>query len=539
VKETPCVVGRVTSGGGAWKADLQPGDEVIKIGNLENPRYRDLQTRVPVSNAKNGIEFVIKRPEVDEPMNVTLYPNNSIGIPLVGITPSAQLRLGEEMAAIPDTAAAAAKPPLKPNDRISKIDGEEVKSYRDLQKAMLPRVNETIRVTVLRPPEDLYKSLKESKDEKLTPDEIERRLDAASESIEVEIPPTPVRDVGLVMTMGPITGVQVGSPAEKAGIKSGDVLVSLDGKSIGNPLTLPNRLAAIAKQDGTVKLDVERTTDGKKEMVPITIKPRNPQWNYPINLMFDPVSADAIGVAYDVIAKVVSVQPDSPAAKADIIPGDVITKFQFLYPKEAKEEASKADKKDADPKAKADAKDAEKKVEKKDSDVYDIDDKMKAWPFLIFDGLTAQDRGFALRSATFTQIARSVGEAFQLGGRETIDNLLLVYRFLQRIGRKDGISVKMMSGPVGIAREAGRRVQEGFSSFLLFLTMLSANLAVINFLPIPVLDGGHMVFLAYEGIRGKPASERVIIAFTYAGLIFILTLMLFVLSLDLEWISRR
>jgi regulator of sigma E protease len=69
--------------------------------------------------------------------------------------------------------------------------------------------------------------------------------------------------------------------------------------------------------------------------------------------------------------------------------------------------------------------------------------------------------------------------------------------------------------------------------------MLSANLAVINFLPIPVLDGGHMVFLAYELIRGKPASERVVVAFTYAGLIFILSLMMFVLALDTGLISRR
>ena len=69
--------------------------------------------------------------------------------------------------------------------------------------------------------------------------------------------------------------------------------------------------------------------------------------------------------------------------------------------------------------------------------------------------------------------------------------------------------------------------------------MISVNLAVINFLPIPLLDGGHMVFLLYELIRRKPASERVIVAFTYLGLIFILSLMFFVLALDTGLISRR
>ena len=64
----------------------------------------------------------------------------------------------------------------------------------------------------------------------------------------------------------------------------------------------------------------------------------------------------------------------------------------------------------------------------------------------------------------------------------------------------------------------------GFGNLLIFLTLLSANLAVINFLPIPVLDGGHMVLLIYEGIRGKPADERVQEILTWIGLIFILTL---------------
>ena len=80
---------------------------------------------------------------------------------------------------------------------------------------------------------------------------------------------------------------------------------------------------------------------------------------------------------------------------------------------------------------------------------------------------------------------------------------------------------------------------QGTAKLLLFLTMLSANLAVLNFLPIPLLDGGHMMFLIYEGIRGKPANERVQVVLTYVGLIFILALMVWVLGLDFGLISRR
>jgi regulator of sigma E protease len=83
-------------------------------------------------------------------------------------------------------------------------------------------------------------------------------------------------------------------------------------------------------------------------------------------------------------------------------------------------------------------------------------------------------------------------------------------------------------------KQAAAHAEQGFSTLLIFLCMLSANLAIINFLPIPVLDGGHMVFLTLEGIRGKPVSERVFMAATYAGFVFILTLMVAVISLDIS-----
>ena len=70
--------------------------------------------------------------------------------------------------------------------------------------------------------------------------------------------------------------------------------------------------------------------------------------------------------------------------------------------------------------------------------------------------------------------------------------------------------------------------------FILFLGMISVNLAVVNFLPIPVLDGGHMVFLLYEKLRGKPASEGVRVGATYAGLLLLGCLMIFVLVLDIR-----
>ncbi len=117
-----------------------------------------------------------------------------------------------------------------------------------------------------------------------------------------------------------------------------------------------------------------------------------------------------------------------------------------------------------------------------------------------------------------------------MGGRETVDAVLHVYLFLQKLGSQ--ISIKVLGGPKTIAQAAGNAAYDSVSQLLIFLTLLSANLAVVNFLPIPLLDGGHMVFLILEGIMRRPVSERVQIAFHYAGFVFIISLMMFVLGLD-------
>jgi regulator of sigma E protease len=149
------------------------------------------------------------------------------------------------------------------------------------------------------------------------------------------------------------------------------------------------------------------------------------------------------------------------------------------------------------------------------------------------------ERGLAYSSLTMERKASSFGEAVRLGKDETIDSLLLVVRFLRKIGTQ--VSPMSMGGPGTIFAVAGQSAEAGLSHFLLFLCMLSANLAVINFLPIPVLDGGHMMFLAYEGITGKPLNEKWFMRLTYAGFLFILLLMVFVIGLDVnrfvEWIQ--
>ena len=162
--------------------------------------------------------------------------------------------------------------------------------------------------------------------------------------------------------------------------------------------------------------------------------------------------------------------------------------------------------------------------------------KVKVEPTVV-EGAFTPDRGFNLMPISKTRVADSFGQQVQYGWDETVDALLMVYRFLQKLGTQ--VPLTALGGPITIARAAGMHASEGLAQLLIFLTMLSANLAVINFLPIPLLDGGHMVFLLWEGLRGRPAGEKFVMAMHTAGFVFIITLMLFVLSLDFGLIPRN
>jgi regulator of sigma E protease len=141
-------------------------------------------------------------------------------------------------------------------------------------------------------------------------------------------------------------------------------------------------------------------------------------------------------------------------------------------------------------------------------------------------------RGLWLASDKRLQKADSFGEALTLGLQETGNFIGQIYQNLRGIITRR-VSPKNFGGPIAIFTMAYRIAQDPYR-FLLFLGIISVNLAVINFLPIPVLDGGHMVFLVYEKVRGKPAPKRVLEAATYAGLAFIVLLMISVIYLDLS-----
>ena len=94
------------------------------------------------------------------------------------------------------------------------------------------------------------------------------------------------------------------------------------------------------------------------------------------------------------------------------------------------------------------------------------------------------------------------------------------------------ISPRMLGGPVMIGEMAGDRARWGIVQLLKFVAMFSLNLAILNVLPIPVLDGGHIVFLAAEKVQGRPVSPKWRIRFSQVGMVLLILVMLYVTKND-------
>jgi len=100
------------------------------------------------------------------------------------------------------------------------------------------------------------------------------------------------------------------------------------------------------------------------------------------------------------------------------------------------------------------------------------------------------------------------------------------------------VSLKLVGGPIFIAQTAGETAKMGFSNLLTFMGVLSVNLALVNILPIPILDGGHLVFLLIEKIKGSPLSIKQRAFMQQIGMVFLLALILLVTYNDLvRWLK--
>ena len=125
-------------------------------------------------------------------------------------------------------------------------------------------------------------------------------------------------------------------------------------------------------------------------------------------------------------------------------------------------------------------------------------------------------------------------QALAMGFQETWKLGILVYMTIDRLLFKQSVGVEQLHGPVGIVHVGSRVANRGFMYLVFFLAMISVNLAVLNFLPLPIVDGGLFLYLVYEKITGRPPSITFQNWAALLGLVLIGTLFITTFYFDLE-----
>ena len=510
----PASVGRVSYGSNAWLAGWQPGYDLVGFSesDVASHFYRftwDLRYAVIGGGMDNttGIPFRIVNRDGISSIN-KVQPRQSG-------KDSKQVTIGIIAASNATVVSAESAKQLQIGDQVIAVDGVFIERDKhgpnpDLlgwhaTELIAADPTKTLTLTVMR----------------------------AGKKLQVSLPPVALKQPDVRFGMGPVVGVISGSVGDEAGFQKGDVIQSFNGEPVGDPVTLPQRMANLTGE--RVVFQVLRSSDEEAQSTQeITVE------SLPISHFLTPAAPystgclQGLGVAYGCDNIVVASELDA------VQPGDRLDSVQLVKTK------ANQDKIDA------------RKLQKQPLGDY------LSW-FYIHQTGQASLPGFNLqlnfsrdhseqqivvipewqdstenfsweRGIMFAPLerlhqARGWGEAFQLGLRRTGQDMS---RVGQTIGWIAGgkASVSDLGGPVMIIKVATDEAAVDVTRLLLFLTMLSANLAIINFLPIPILDGGHFVFLTIELIRRKPVSERIQGSLSMIFLVALLGFMLFVVSND-------
>lgn len=294
-----------------------------------------------------------------------------------------------------------------------------------------------------------------------------------------------------------IGGVEAGSMAAKAGLNAGQEIVAIDGEPTVGWSAVNLQLVRRLGESGTLQLLVREqgsTTDSPRELV-------LDNWLKGTDEP-DPIRSLGIRPWRPALAPVLAeLDPKGPAQAAGLKTGD---RLLALDGQELTDWQQVVDWVRVRPDTKI--------MLRVERDGAQIDvpvtlaarGKEKVVSGYLGAGVKAVDwPPQMLREVSYGPLA-AIGE----GARRTWTMSLLTLDSLKKMLFGE-LSVKNLSGPITIAKVAGASAQSGVADFLNFLAYLSISLGVLNLLPIPVLDGGHLLFYLIEWVRGRPLSDRV------------------------------
>jgi regulator of sigma E protease len=513
----PAVIGGVAPGSPAYSGGLRAGDEVVAINGYRKIDFVTMKRMTAFSGAGEVLHLEIKRPGRKDPLPLDIEPRREPGAEMktMGIIPADDVVIAEPPYVAPPGVldSAALKVPLKSGDRIVAVG---------------PEGGEAVPISNAH---GLYALLARYRNQPLEV-VLERTSGTGTEvkttTLHAVVPPARFVDFGFRLAHEGILAVRADSPAGRAGFRAGDRILTVDGDRDFDPMRLPDYCYTHAGQ--TVTFEVSRGTTGRSETLTLVATPDDtPLWVEPP--LGPALDVPGLGLAVKIGPRLVGVRAGSPAARAGLRPGEEIQKIGL--PTQMKNRPWRVleltGKKAVHwPGLFASIQQSPKRAVRfyMKGNQSPIEITPEADPSA-FDPL----RGVQVRTYLIELPSMGVAACIQRGLEDTRDTILEVYASLRSLVRGD-ISPTALVGPVGLANIASKTVEAGWVKFIHLLGLISLNLAVINFLPIPPLDGGQMTFLTAEKVRGRPLPERAQVVGMYAGLALVLGLMGFVLFHD-------
>jgi regulator of sigma E protease len=305
-----------------------------------------------------------------------------------------------------------------------------------------------------------------------------------------------------------VGSVVSGSPAEKAGLRRGDRIISVSGDTIA---TWKDLDVAIGIRRPNRDISVTVLRDGQ-----------------PVSMSVTPVAEGKygisdIGVLPDANPLVTRVLPGERAEAAGFMAGDVILMVN------GERMATRTQLIDLIVKS------ADKRIE--------VTVRRGEGEQVLTATPTRRGAGGWLGvelSEPYKSFTPGPFEAIKLSVQHNIESSGIIFRTLGGLFTGE-TSVKQLQGPVGIAQLSGESAEEGFITLLSLMAMLSINLGILNLMPVPVLDGGHILIMALEGIARRDFSMQVKEKMLLAGFVVLMMLMVTVIYNDLtriSWIER-
>ena len=398
---------------------------------------------------------------------------------------------------------AAARAGIEPGDRVLEINGRAIRYWEEIEEAVRSSPGEELHLRIHRNGKTFERYL--------TPieDTVRRRDGGVQVQGRVGITHAP-----FVPLVGVIDGQ---SPAARAGLRTGDLIISVDGQAVRNWRDVQHQLGKFARRTSIVYFrgtelagvpQVELLAAGFADLVPET-------------QIDDKLKRQTYTGLEHAEMFVKHVDAGSPADGAGLRPGDLIVSLDgkpvahwLDLDQRLQAEPNKTFKltwKRAVSGTTETITEELTQVWRKQLDEYD-----HTISRLVFGARNDIDRGAGGMVAIDGRFGYALSKAFERTG-ETISTM--ASGFFQILG--GDTPGEALGGPLMMYRVASVSGNQGWDSFLLMLALISVNLGLINLLPIPMLDGGHLLVFAIEGARRKKLTEKALRNIQLAGLILV------------------